>query len=238
MDQKTILVVDDDPGIIILHSRLIEQIGGIAITARNGREAMEIIEHNRPDLILLDLMMPVMDGFAVLDALRAKETTRNIPVIILTARILSETDIRRCNQGVAAILNKGLFNADETLRLIEAALARQHALSGSTQLLIRQAMSYVHQHYTEPIGREDIAAHININADYLTDCFRQELNLTPMMYLRRYRIRQACEMLETTDLSIMQVALKVGFSESAHFTRTFQREVGMTPRAFRHAKKN
>jgi AraC-like DNA-binding protein len=59
-----------------------------------------------------------------------------------------------------------------------------------------------------------------------------------MMYLRRYRIRQACELLETTDLSIMQVALKVGFSESAHFTRTFQREVGMTPRAFRYVKKN
>ncbi len=237
IEQKTVLVVDDDPGILDLHGRLVSQLGCKAIYARNGREAMEVIDHTRPDLILLDLMMPVMDGFAVLDSLRANETTRSIPVIILTAKVLSEADLKHCNRGVATILSKGLFNAAETLQLIEAALARQHALSGATQLLVRLAMAYIHQHSSEPLGREDIASHINISADYLTDCFRQELNLTPMMYLRRYRIHLARELLETTDLSIMQVAFKVGFSESAHFTRTFQREVGMTPRAFRYAKR-
>ena len=236
-DQKVILVVDDDPAILDLHTRLIKRMGCKAITARNGREAMDVIEHTRPDLILLDLMMPVMDGFAVLDALRSKEITRNIPVIVLTARVLSEADLKRCNRGVATILSKGLFNASETLHLIEAALARQHSLGGATQQLVRQAMAYIHMHSAETLSREDIAGHIGISADYLTDCFRQELNLTPMMYLRRYRIRQARELLETSDLSIMQIALKVGFSESAHFTRTFQREVGMTPRAFRHGNK-
>ncbi len=235
--QHTVLVVDDDPGILDLHSRLVTQIGCQAITARNGREALKAIGQTRPDLILLDLMMPEMDGFAVLDALQAQEALRNIPVIILTAHLLSEADIERCNRGVAAILNKGLFNSAETLQRIEAALGRQRTLGRATQQLVRQATAWIHNTYAEALTREDIASHVGISPDYLTDCFRQELGITPMTYLRRYRIHQAREMLETTDLSIMQVALACGFSESAHFTRTFQREVGLTPRAYRQGKK-
>jgi YesN/AraC family two-component response regulator len=219
------------------HSRLVKQLGCQAITARNGREALEVLDHTPLDLILLDLTMPEMDGFAVLEALRAREATRNIPVIVLTARLLSESDLERCNRGVATILSKGLFNTTETLQHVEAALTRQHSLGRATQQLVRQATACIQAHYSEAFTREDIAQQVGISADYLTDCFRQELGITPMTYLRRYRIRQARELLETTDLSIMQVAMAVGFSEGAHFTRTFQREVGMTPRAYRGARR-
>jgi CheY-like chemotaxis protein len=233
---QTVLVVDDDPGILDFHSRLVEQSGRRAVTARNGLEAMKSIEEQIPDLILLDLMMPEMDGFAVLDELRAKESTRDIPVIILTSRYLSDADLDRCNRGVAAILSKGLFNAEETLCHMEAALTRQHPLNRATQQLIRKAMAYIHVHYAEAITREEIAEYIGISADYLTDCFRQELRITPSMYIRRYRIRRACELLQDTNQSITQIALAVGFSEGAHFTRTFQREMGTTPRAYRDGK--
>jgi len=235
---QTVLVVDDDPGILELHSRLIEQTGRRAITARNGREALALVEGQMPDLILLDLMMPEMDGFAMLDELRARESTRDIPVIILTARLLSEADLERCNQGVASILGKGIFSAEETLGHVEAALMHQHTLSRATQQLIRKAMAYIHTRYSEPLSREEIAEHIGISADYLTDCFRQELGITPITYIRRYRIRQACDLLRNSDQSITQIALAVGFSDSAHFTRTFQREMKVTPRAFRRSKQS
>jgi signal transduction histidine kinase/DNA-binding LacI/PurR family transcriptional regulator/AraC-like DNA-binding protein len=231
--EQTVLVVDDDPGILDMHCRLIERLGCRTITARNGREALAVLEHTRPDLILLDLMMPEMDGFAVLDVLREREATRDIPVIILTARMLAEADLERCNRGVAAILGKGLFNTAETLNHIEAALARQHTLGRATQRYVRQAMGCIHTRYAESLTREDIANHVGLSPDYLTDCFRQELGITPITYLRRYRIHQACELLKSTHLSITQVAAAVGFSESAHFSRTFQRQVGMTPRAYR-----
>jgi YesN/AraC family two-component response regulator len=229
----TVLVVDDDPAILDLHSRLVQQIGCRAITARNGRQALEEIERTRPDLILLDLMMPEMDGFAVLDALQSREAWRNIPVIVLTAHVLSESDLEHCNRGVAAILSKGLFSAAETLDHIEAVLARQHTLGRATQQLVRRATACIHTRYAEALNREDIARQVGISADYLTDCFRQELGITPMTYLRRFRIHRARELLETTDLSIIQIALQTGFSDGAYFTRTFQREVGMTPRAYR-----
>jgi len=233
---QTILVVDDDPGILDMHSRLIQQTGRQVLNAHNGREALNLIEQKIPDLILLDLMMPEMDGFAVLDELRARESTRDIPVIILSAHILTDEDLERCNRGVAAILGKGLFSGAETLGHIEAALTRQPALGRATQQLVRKAMAYIHEQYYRPLAREEIADHIGISADYLTDCFRQELGVTPSTYIRRYRIRQACELLRNTDQSITQIALAVGFSDGAHFTRTFQREMGTTPRAYRGSK--
>jgi YesN/AraC family two-component response regulator len=235
---KRILIVDDDPGILDMHSRLVEQAGRRAMTARNGLEALKLVEEQAPDLILLDLMMPEMDGFTVLDELRARESTRDIPVIILTARLLSDADLERCNRGVATILGKGLFSAEETLGHMETALTRQQTLNRATQQLIRKSMAYIHAHYSESITREEIAEHIGISADYLTDCFRQELGITPITYIRRYRIRQACELLQNSEQSITQVALAVGFSDSAHFARTFQREMKVTPRAYRRTRQN
>jgi YesN/AraC family two-component response regulator len=233
---QTVLVVDDDPGILDLHSRLIEQTGRQVVTARNGCEALAQVEVQMPDLILLDLMMPEMDGFAMLDELRAKESTRDIPVVILTAHPLSDADLDRCNRGVATILGKGIFSAEETLEHVEAALARQQTLNRTTQQLIRKAMTFIHTRYSATLTREEIASHIGISADYLTDCFHQELGITPITYIRRFRIRQACELLQNSDQSITQIALAVGFSDSAHFTRTFQREMKVTPRAFRRNK--
>jgi AraC-like DNA-binding protein len=229
----TVLVVDDDPGILEMHSRLIEGSGRYAVTARNGREALKSIEQGIPDLILLDLMMPEMDGFAVLDELRSRAATRDIPVIVLTARVLSDADLERCNRGVAAILGKGLFSAEETLKHVETALTQKQTLGKATQTLVRRAMAFIHDHFAGGLTREQIADHVGVSADYLTDCFHQELGITPSTYIRRYRIRQACELLRNTDQSITQVAMTVGFSDGAHFTRTFQREVGMTPRAYR-----
>jgi len=96
-------------------------------------------------------------------------------------------------------------------------------------------MAYIHTHFAETLERDAIAGHVGISADYLTDCFHQELGITPLSYIRRYRIRQAAELLRATDAPITQIALQVGFSDSAHFARTFQREMGVTPKAYRRA---
>lgn len=229
-----ILVVDDDPGILNMHCRMIHKTCRQTLTARNGREALQVLEHSRPDLILLDLMMPEMDGFEFLDALHTRQDLRDIPVIILTARTLSDTDLERCNRGVTNILGKGIFSADETLNHIEAALTRQNTLGSATRQLVRRAMSFIQVHFAEPLTRELIAEQIGISADYLSECFRQELGITPIAYIRRYRIHQACELLRNTGLPITRIGMDVGFSESAHFTHTFQREMGLTPRAYRN----
>ena len=81
----TLLLVDDEPGILDLHVRLLEELAPRCriLTARNGHEALECMRRQRPDLVLLDLMMPVLDGFAVLETMRQSDLTRDVPVIVL-----------------------------------------------------------------------------------------------------------------------------------------------------------
>jgi transcriptional regulator GlxA family with amidase domain len=138
---------------------------------------------------------------------------------------------------VAAILGKGLFRPPEILAHVEAALARQQKLGSATQQLVRKAVAYIQAHYSESIAREQIAAHVGVVEDYLSQCFRRELAVSPMNYLTRYRVQQARTLLERGQMSVTEVALAVGFEDGAHFSRVFQREVGVAPAAYRRGKR-
>ena len=237
--RKTILIVDDDPAILALHARVVQAQTPTCrvLRASNGVEALAVMAQTRPDLVLLDLMMPEMDGFAVLQAMREDERTRNIPVIVLTAQLLRQEEMARLQQGVAAVLGKELFTPAEVLAQVEAALARTKRLGSEPQRLVRLAMAYIHEHYTEPISREDLAQHFCVNERYLTRCFHQETGVTPIAYLIRYRIQQAKVLLEAGQLSVTDVGLATGFSDGGYFGRVFQKEVGITPGAYRHGQR-
>jgi len=181
--------------------------------------------------------MPEMDGFAVLEAMRAREATRDTPVIVVTGQVLTEAEMARLNQGVVRVLNKGVFSLDETLAQVDAALQRQQRLSSEAQRLVRKAMAYVQQNYQESLSRQDLARYVGMSDDYLTYCFRQELGMTPIAYLNRYRITQAKRLLKESDRTITQIALEVGFSDSGYFSRVFRREAGMSPDAFRRRER-
>jgi transcriptional regulator GlxA family with amidase domain len=178
-----------------------------------------------------------MDGFEVLEAMAADPAMRDIPVIVVTGRDLREDELDRLNGSVATILGKGVFTNQEIVGRIEAVLSSAPALGAATQLLVRRATAYIEAQYAEPIDRDDIARHVAITPDYLSDCFRQELGITPITFLTRYRIRRARELLETTDLMITEIAMATGFSAVSHFTRTFHREVGLSPRAYRRGRR-
>ena len=227
--------MDDDPAILALHARVVQaQIPACRVLrASNGVEALAVMAQTRPDLVLLDLMMPEMDGFAVLEAMREDENTRSIPVIVLTAQLLRQEEMVRLQQGVTAVLGKELFTPAEVLAQVEAALARTKRLGSEPQRLVRLVMAYIHEHYTEPVSREDLAQHFCVNERYLTRCFHQETGVTPIAYLIRYRIQQAKVLLEAGQLSVTDVGLTTGFSDGGYFGRVFQKEVGITPGAYR-----
>jgi AraC-like DNA-binding protein len=169
----------------------------------------------------------------VLEAMREREATRQIPVVVLTGQVLTEKEMARLNRGVATVLSKGLFSLEETLDHLDTALEGNRRLSGQAQRLVRQAMAYIHGHYAEPISRTDLARHVALSEDYLTACFRKELGVTPIAYLNRYRVHQAKQLLSDTSKSITEIALEVGFSDSGYFSRVFRREVGLSPEAYR-----
>ena len=113
-----VLVVEDEADTRDLLRRMLEKEGWAVAEAVNGREALEGVAENRPDLILLDLMMPEMDGFAFVEALRQQEAWRSIPVVVVTAKDLTPDDRQRLNGSVERILQKGAYSREELLRQV------------------------------------------------------------------------------------------------------------------------
>ncbi len=109
----SILIVDDDPAVRDRLVPLIRDGGWRPIEAENGQAALTRLDEATPDLILLDLMMPEMDGFAFLDALRARDHGRDIPVVVLTAKELTDEDRARLNGGVERVFRKQDMAAHE-----------------------------------------------------------------------------------------------------------------------------
>ena len=231
----TILVVDNEPNTLELHTRIVQShsLSNRVLQACDGQQALEIMELEAVDLVLLDLQMPVIDGFAVLEKMRSDERLQKVPVIVVTGQVLTEAEMTRLSRGVASVLEKGLFGLDETIGRISAALEHKRRLSSEAQRLVRRAMAFIHENYAQPISRKDIAKHISIAEDYLTFCFRQELGATPIKYLQRYRINRAKGLLKEDTLSITEIAGLVGFSDSSYFSRIFHRETGTSPEEFR-----
>jgi signal transduction histidine kinase/CheY-like chemotaxis protein len=113
-----VLLVEDDAHTRKMFRSRLEKQGWPVTEAENGRVALEHMAESLPDLILLDLMMPEMDGFQFLDHVRAREGWRSIPIIIVTAKDLTEDDRQRLNGYVEGILEKGAHNPEDLLREI------------------------------------------------------------------------------------------------------------------------
>lgn len=236
--QETILIVDDEPAVLEMYARVVQNQPAAyrVLKAGNGREALERMHRERPDLVLLDLLMPDLDGFGVLEAMRSGEATRDIPVIVLTGQALTARDMERLSCDVATVLEKGLFSVDEILARIGEALAPRRKLGNETRRLIRKAMAYIHEHYAEPVSREDVARHVGVNKDYLTRCFSRETGIPPVAYLTRYRVNQAKTLLAAGEKSVAEVAVAVGFSDSSYFCRVFRQQAGVPPSAYGHTR--
>ena len=194
------------------------------------------MDSTRPDLVLLDLMMPDLDGFGVLEAMQKTEAPRPVPVIVLSAKTLTEEEMARLNRSVAAVLRKGMFSSGETLAHIKDTLVHRPKLSSEAQRLTRKAMAYIHEHFAEPIGREDAAQYVGVSEGYLSRCFTQETGLSLIHYLTRYRIQQAKQLLSSGVLPVTEIALKVGFSDGNYFSRAFRKETGVSPLAYRRKR--
>jgi signal transduction histidine kinase/CheY-like chemotaxis protein len=120
--KTSVLVVDDEAANRELLKQVLESAGFRVIIAGGGREAIELARSQKPDVVMLDLLMPDVDGFDVLEALSDRETTRSIPVIVLTAKHLSGADIDHLHGRAAKILKRGSTGTVELLGQLRAIL--------------------------------------------------------------------------------------------------------------------
>jgi signal transduction histidine kinase/CheY-like chemotaxis protein len=130
-----VLVVEDDTSTREMLARVLARERCVVSTAENGRVALSRLEERAPDVILLDLMMPELDGFEVVDQLRRHPQWHSIPVVVITARDLSDDDRKRLKGGVDRILQKGAYTRDELLNVVRSLVVERvplQAVEGET----------------------------------------------------------------------------------------------------------
>jgi DNA-binding NarL/FixJ family response regulator len=119
--QKRLLLIDDDPNLILLVKDYLEFRGYEVTTAENGREALEILEKEMPDMIICDVMMPEMDGYAFVEQVRKDPRTNWIPVLFLSAKGQSQDRVKGLNTGADVYMVKP-FEPEELVSQVEASL--------------------------------------------------------------------------------------------------------------------
>lgn len=231
-----VLIVDDDPQVRETHRKLVEE--GLPncpiLLAENGETALAAMEREVPSLVLLDLVMPNLSGIDVLDRMRAVSNLRQVPVIVLSNKVLSLDDVKRIESHTRVTLqSKGIWSNEETVAAMNRAIFGEDTLPAHTSALAKQAIAYLHQNYTRPVSRWEIAEAVGVSEDYLSRVFNRELNISPWDYLNRYRVLQSKQLLLNTGESIGSIARQVGFKDQAYFSRVFHKVTGISPQGFR-----
>ena len=118
MNKKRIILVDDKVSIIKVLTVRLEKAGYEVIPVMDGKEALDSVRKERPDLVILDLMLPTLDGYKVCRLLKFDERYKHIPIFILTARVEEDAKIRSMESGADEYISKPL-NSDELLDKIK-----------------------------------------------------------------------------------------------------------------------
>jgi DNA-binding response OmpR family regulator len=255
-----ILVVDDDlDGLQLIITHLRDYDFAVS-TAQNGSEALAAAGEARPDLILLDLSLPGLDGFAVLGRLKQSPATESIPVIVLTGHRDVEHKIRCFELGAADYLVKPAAEAELHAR-VTAQLRQMHlrfalsrrlrsyeqrfgpldeaargACEGTRQTdvtLLLRARQILRERLANPPSLTELARIVGTNQPRLSKGFRTFFGTTAYGFVRETRLRRARELLAETQLPVKTIALQIGFRGTSDLTRAVKGHYGVTPTVLR-----
>ncbi len=233
----TILIVDDDAHARALYRRIIDEAlpGFVVREAENGAQALALLEAQTPCLIILDLMMPEVDGFTVLAHIRATPATQKTPVVVVSGKVLTFDDVQRLNHARVVVQSKGILTTEEIVASLRHSLDDDAGLSPPTSVVVKYALAYLHRNYAQDMTRKELAAAVGVSESYLSQIFHQEMGVSLWEFLNRLRIQQARTLLRTGDETVTEIALRVGFNDSAYFSRVFRRLTGCSPSTYRAA---
>jgi two-component system sensor histidine kinase ChiS len=255
-DMRTrILIVEDNADVAHFIGSLLESRYALSY-AGNGAEGFEVAHQWMPDLVITDLMMPVMDGYTLCRKIRLSPLLNHIPVIVITARTAEEDRVKGLEAGADAYLNKP-FNAEE-LNVRVAKLLEQRAvlrekyshalhegreqqvkLPDGEQVFVNQLKQFVKTRMeASVISVEALAEYLDMSASQLRRKVYAVTGDTPVGYLSKVHMSIAKQLLDShPDCTIGDIAAKCGFDDAAHFSRAFRKVYGQTPSQHRSSAK-
>ena len=251
-NKPSILVIDDNND-IRQYLRTLLQDDFYVFEASDGKEGLEVALKEVPDLVICDVMMPVMNGLEFTEQLKTQTITSHIPVIMLTAKNLDEHRAEGYEHGADSYITKP-FHSKVLLSRIENLLKQRRLLKTHFENLFNQtspsaeqeiAMSqledrdkqFLHQLHAiiqknlsnSEFGVEDVGKEIGLSRVQLYRKVKAMTGSSVVDLLRKARLAKAKRLLESRSMSVSEVAYEVGFSAPSYFTKCFKEEYGMLP---------
>lgn len=248
-DEKPTILIIDDNNDIRQYERTLLQDYYFVLEASDGKEGLEIARKEVPDLVICDVMMPVMDGLEFTQQLKTNTATSHIPVIMLTAKNLEEHRAEGYEQGADSYITKP-FHSKVLLARVENLLhqrahLRQLFAQGAAEgketeevsrlddrdkAFVKQLHDIIKLHMgNSDFGVEDIGAEIGLSRVQLYRKVKAITGSSVVDLLRKARLAKARRLLEANSMNISEVAYEVGFSSPSYFTKCFKDEYGMLP---------
>ena len=246
-NKPTVLVIDDNNDIRQYEHTLLQD-EYIVLEAADGKEGLEVAKKEVPDLVICDVMMPVMDGLEFTEQLKTNTATSHIPVIMLTAKNQEEHRAEGYEHGADSYITKP-FHSKVLLARIENLLKQRkllkHLYQGSKEAeqeiaeshledrdkqFLKQLHSIIQKNLSDSeFGVEDIGKQIGLSRVQLYRKVKAMTGSSVVDLLRKARLAKAKRLLESRSMSVSEVAYDVGFSAPSYFTKCFKDEYGMLP---------
>lgn len=242
-----ILIAEDDADILEFNSTYLEQNNFRVLKARNGREALLLIEKTLPDLILSDLMMPELDGLGLLRAVRSNPESDHIPVIMLSAKAAAESRMEALKTGVQGYLVKP-FLPEELLSLVRNQIEilgkkktefkeqigqpekRPEEKFTGSEPYTQKLFALIFKQLDDPeLSVEKLADQMATNRSHFQRKVKTITGLSPSEIVRTIRLEKAKELLLAKSGNITEVAYQTGFSSQSYFTKCFTQHFGLSP---------
>ncbi|HYQ58176.1 MAG TPA: ATP-binding protein [Draconibacterium sp.] len=250
-DEKPLIVIVEDNVAIanFIYNIFIPEFR--CVSAGNGKKGLKICKDLKPDVIISDIMMPVMDGLEMCERLKKNVSTSTIPIILLTAKDDKETELRSINLKIDAFIAKPfdssiLYSRVKQLIEVKQQLGKKIRMeklstpvNGNTEVFSadEKFLAHITQIIEEQIDNPDLnvsflCKEANIPQKQLYRKIKNLTGLTAVEYIKSIRIKKAAIFLSNKNFTIAEVMYKVGFSNHSYFAKCFSAEFGKTPRQF------
>ena len=247
-DAYTILVVEDNLELLMLMKQLLSRKYKVE-TARHGREAVELIEKTELDLIISDVMMPVMDGYELVKYVKNSVGYRHLPIIMLTAKTQETDKMDALTVGADEYMTKPFKMKELLLRIdnmianrqritrefkqqsIEEVKVKNVTMPSPDNEFLEKAMTCVHNHLDDyDYDRDSFASDMGMSASSLYNKLRAVTGMNATSFIRDIRMKEACRLAKSTPgIRVSDLAYSVGYKDPKYFSTIFKKEFGMQP---------
>ncbi|WP_298532336.1 two-component regulator propeller domain-containing protein [uncultured Algibacter sp.] len=254
-----LLVVDDNTDIRNFIAQMLNEDYTI-YQAENGQEGLEMAKSVQPNIIISDVLMPVMNGFEFCENLKTKPETSHIPIIMLTAKSSDESELEGLKLGADSYIRKpfkidflktkltNIINERDNLRKRFnrkiVLKPKEVTVTSTDEKFLNQAIEIVEKHMSNTsFNVETLVQEMNFSRSNIYMKFKELTGLSSSEFIRNIRLKRAMQLLDTSGLTVKEIMYMTGFNTGSYFSKCFKNQYGVLPSEYLkkvkpHDKKN